>query len=70
MNMPDEQSKNNDIKLMERRAQTISKNDILEVTGKGNPFTLLKELIHNKKEDFSDKFTPLVPNDVFPLKVH
>ena len=68
--MPDEQSKNNDIKLMEGRAQTISKNDILEVTGKGKPFTLLKELIHNKKEDLSDKFTPLVPNDVFPLKVH
>ena len=35
--------------------------------GKGKPFTLLKELINNKKEHFSDKFTPLVPNDIFAL---
>ena len=35
MNMEDEQIKNIDIKLMEGRAQTISKDDILEVIGKG-----------------------------------
>ena len=34
---------------------------------KGKPFTLLKDLINNKKEHFSDKFTPLVPNDIFAL---
>ena len=49
MNMKVQQSKNNDIKLMEGQAQTISKDDILEVIGKGKPFTLLKELINNKK---------------------
>ena len=35
--------------------------------GKGKPFTLLKELINNKKERISDKFTPLLPNDIFTL---
>ena len=64
--MADEQSKKNNIKT-ERRAQTISKDDISEVIGKGKPFTLLKELINNKKEHLSDKFTPLVPNDIFVL---
>ena len=67
MNMKVPQSKNNDIQLMEGQAQTISKDDILEVIGKGNPFTLLKELINNKKEHLSDKFIPLLPNDVFAL---
>ena len=67
MNMKVQQSKNNDIKLMEGQAQTISKDDILEVIGKGKPFTLLKELINNKKEHLSDKFIPLLPNDVFTL---
>ena len=67
MNMKVQQSKNNDIKLMEGQAQTISKDDILEVIGKGKPFTLLKELINNKKEHLSDKFIPLLPNDVFAL---
>ena len=42
INMADEQCKNNDINLMEGRAQKISKDDILEVIGKGKPFTLLK----------------------------
>ena len=42
MDKVEEQSKNNDIKLMEGRAQTISKNYILEVIGNGKPFTLLK----------------------------
>ena len=65
--MADESSKNSDIKLMEGRAQTISKYNILEVIGKGKPFTVLKEHINNKKEHFSDKFTPLVPNDIFAL---
>ena len=36
MNMKVQQSKNNDIKLMERQAQTISKEDILEVIGKAS----------------------------------
>ena len=67
MNMAAEQSKNNDIKLMERQAQTISKDDILEVIVKGKPFTLLKELTNNKKEHLSDKFTPLLPNHIFAL---
>lgn len=57
----------NDIKLIEEQVQTISKDEILEVTGKGKPFTLSKDLINNKKEYLSDKFTPLVPNDVFAL---
>ena len=65
--MADEQSKNNNIKLMKGRVQTISKDEILEVTGKGKPFTLSKDLINNKQEYLSDKFTPLVPNDVFAL---
>ena len=43
MNVADEQSKNNDIKLMEERVQTVSKDNILELTGKGKPFTLLKK---------------------------
>ena len=30
-------------------------------------FTLLKDLINNKNEHVSDKFTPLVPNDIFAL---
>ena len=38
MNTADEQSKNNNIKLMKGRVQTISKDEILEVTGKGKPF--------------------------------
>ena len=42
MDKADEQSKNNDIKLMEGRAQAISKNDILEVIENDKPFTLLK----------------------------
>ena len=42
MNKANEQSKNNDIKLMEGRVQTISKDEILEMNGKGKPFTLLK----------------------------
>ena len=66
MNMADEQSKNNNIKLMKGRVQKISKDEILEVTGKGKPFTLSKDLINNKKEYLSDKFTPLVPNDYSP----
>ena len=42
--------------------------DILEVfAGKGKPFTLLKDLINNKNEHLSDKFTPLVPNYTFAL---
>ena len=61
--MADEQSKNNNIKLMKGQVQKISKDEILEVTGKGKPFTLSKDLINNKKEYLSDKFTPLVPND-------
>ena len=32
MNMADEQSKNNNIKLMKGRVQKISKDEILEVT--------------------------------------
>ena len=67
MNVAVEQSKNNDIKLMEGQAQTISKDDILDVIGKGKPFTLLKELISNKKEHLSDKLTPLLPNDILAL---
>ena len=65
--MADEQSKNNDIKLMNGRVQTISKNEILEVIREGKPFTLLKYLINNKKEHLSDKFMPLVQNDTFAL---
>ena len=61
MNMADEPSKNSDIKLMEGQTQTISKDDILEVIGKGKPFKLLKELINNKK------FTPELPDDKFAL---
>ena len=68
MNMADEQSKKNNIKLIEGRAQTISEDDISEVIGNGKPFTLLKELIDNKKEHLSEKFTPLVPNDIFVLR--
>ena len=67
MNMAAEQSKNNDIKLMEGQAQTTSKDDILEVIGKGKPFILLKEFINNKKEHLSDNFTPLLPNHIFAL---
>ena len=58
INMVDEQSSINGIKLMEVQAQMISKDDILEVTGKGKPFKLSKKLINNKKEHLSDKFTP------------
>ena len=47
--MADEQSKKKNIKLMEEQAQAISKDDILEMIRKGKPFTLLKELIINKK---------------------
>ena len=42
MNKGNEQSKNNDIKLMEGLVQTIPKGEILEMNGKGKPFTLLK----------------------------
>ena len=56
-NMADEQSKNNDIKLMEGQVQTISKDEILEVIGKGKSFALLKDLINNKKEHLCNKFT-------------
>ena len=52
---------------MEGQAQAISKDDILEVIGKGKPFTLSKELINNKKEHLSDKFTPLLPNNIFVI---
>ena len=52
INTTDEQSKSNDIKLMEGRAQTISKDDILEAIGKGKLFILLKELINNKRTSF------------------
>ena len=65
--MEDEQGKNNDIKLMEGRVQTISKDEILEVIREDKPLTLLKYLINNKKEPLSDKFTPLIPNDIFVL---
>ena len=34
---------------------------------RSDTFTLLKYLISNKKENLSDKFTPLVPNDIFVL---
>ena len=47
--MADEESKNNGKKLMAGQAQTISKDDILEVIRKDEPFTLLKELLSNKK---------------------
>ena len=47
--MADEESKNNGKKPMAGQAQTISKDDILEVIRKGKPFTLLKELTNNKK---------------------
>ena len=67
MNMADEQSKNNEIKLMEGRVPTISKDEILEIIGKSKPFTLLKDLINNKKEHLSDKFTLLLPTDIFGL---
>ena len=65
MTMVDEQSKNNDIKLMEGRVQRISKDEILEVIGKVKPFTLLKDLINKEKEHLSDKFAPLVSNHIF-----
>ena len=65
--MADKQSKNKNIKLMEDRAQSISKDDILEMIRKGKPFTLLKELIINKKEHLSNKFTPLISNNIFVL---
>ena len=45
--MADEESKNNGKKPMAGKAQTISKDDILEVIRK--LFTLLKELISKKK---------------------
>ena len=67
INMAGDRSKNNDIKIIEGRGQTISKDDILEMIGNGKPFTLLKEFINNEKEHFSDKFTSLVPNDIFTL---
>ena len=67
MNMVDEPSKNNDIKLTEGRVQIISEDEILELIVKVKPFTRLKDLINNKKEHLSDKFTPLVPNDLFAL---
>ena len=35
--------------------------------GKDKPFTLLKDLINNKKEHLSDKRTLFVPNDIFAL---
>ena len=50
---------------MEVRTHAISKDDILEVIGKGKPFALLKELTNNKKEHFSDRCTPLVLNDIY-----
>ena len=62
MNMADEQIKNDEIKLVEGQAQVMSKDNILEVIGKDKSFTLLKEVIHNKKEHLSDKFTPLLQN--------
>ena len=37
------------------------------MTGKGKPFALLKDLIYNKKGHLSDKYTPLIPNDIFAL---
>ena len=37
---------------MEGQAQAISKDDILEVIGKGKPFTLFKKLINNKIRTF------------------
>ena len=52
---------------MERRGQRISKDEMLEVIGKGKPFTLLQDIINNKREHLSDKFTPSVPNDVLTL---
>ena len=67
MDMTDEQSKNNNIKLMEGWVQMISRDEILEVIGKSKLFTLLKYLTSNKKEHDPDKFTPLLPNDVFAL---
>ena len=56
--MVDEKNSINGIKLMEGQAQMISKDDILEVIGKGKPFKLSKKLFNNKKEHLSDKFTP------------
>ena len=73
MDMADEQSKNNNIKLMEGWVQMISRDEILEVIGKSKLFTLLKYLNSNKEhlpdkqEHLPDKFTPLLPNDVFAL---
>ena len=55
------------MKLMEGRVQIISKDEISEVIGKGKPFTLLKDLINNKKEHLSGTFTSLVTNDIFTL---
>ena len=66
MNIADEKSKNNNIKLMERRVQTISKDEMLGVFGKGKPFKLLKDLVNNKKGHLSGKFTPLVQNVYLP----
>ena len=45
----------------------ISRDEILEMIGKSKLFTLLKYLISDKKEHLPDKFTPLLPNDVFAL---
>ena len=39
---------------MERRGQRISKDEMLEVIGKGKPFTLLQGIINNKREHLSD----------------
>ena len=51
--------KNIDIKVMERRIQTI--------IGNGKPSTLSKDFIQKKKEYLFNKFTPFVRNGIFAL---
>ena len=72
--MADEQSKNNDAKLMEGRAQIIPKDNISEVIGKSKPFKLLKELINNKKNIFLTKKIESFPfkrnvKEPYPIKI-
>ena len=64
LNMKNEQIKKNKKELLKGRSIQIAKEMIIETIGKGDPFTLLKDLINERKESTCAGFT-LGPNDIF-----
>ena len=64
LNMKNEQIKKNKRELLKGRSIQIAKGKIIETIGKGDPFTLLKDLINERKESTCAGLT-LGPNDIF-----